>query len=115
MPQPSCGPGVRVEQYARNNSWVVAAEGDLDAQTLAPLQHALETAAATRQVVVFDTSAVTFADSSTLNLLLQIHHTTTLRIAGAQPQLLRVLEMTGADRVLALFENPTDACTAAAS
>ncbi|MFE9118660.1 STAS domain-containing protein [Streptomyces sp. NPDC007172] len=108
-------PALLVHQYARNESWVVAAEGELDAETLAPLRQALEEAAATRQIVVFDASAVPFADSSTLNLLLQIHRRTSLRIAGAQPQLLRVLEITGADMALALFPDLTDACKAAAS
>ncbi|CAM5497776.1 STAS domain-containing protein [Streptomyces xanthochromogenes] len=115
MSQTPRSPALRVHQYARNNSWVVAAEGELDAETLAPLQQALEEAAATRPVVVFDASAVPFADSSTLNLLLRIHRTTTLRIAAAQPQLLRVLEITGADMALALFPSLTDACKAAAS
>ncbi|MFE9539861.1 STAS domain-containing protein [Streptomyces sp. NPDC006691] len=115
MYQPPRRTALSMQRYARNDSLVVAVEGELDAQTLAPLQQALEQAAATQQVVVFDASAVSFADSSTLNLLLQTHRTTTLRIAGAQPQLLRVLEMTGADAALALFPTVTDACKAVAS
>ncbi|MFE4857633.1 STAS domain-containing protein [Streptomyces sp. NPDC056670] len=115
MPQPPHGPALHVQQYACNDSWVVAASGELDVQTLPPLQRALEAAARNGQVVVFDASAVPFADSSTLNLLLTIHRTTTLRIAGAQPQLLRILEMTGADAALALYATVTDACAAVAS
>ncbi|MFF3699233.1 STAS domain-containing protein [Streptomyces sp. NPDC002221] len=114
MSQPPHPGTLRVTEYARNASWVVAAEGELDAQTLPPLQQALEAAAASRPVVVFDASGVPFADSSTLNLLLTINHVTALRIAGAQSQLLRVLEMTGADRALALFPTLADACKAAA-
>lgn len=113
MSQPAHPGSLRVTEYARNASWVVAAEGDLDAQTLPPLQQALEEAAASRPVVVFDASGVSFADSSTLNLLLTINRITTLRIAGAQSQLLRVLEMTGADRALSLYPTLADACKAA--
>ncbi|MFE0680659.1 STAS domain-containing protein [Streptomyces sp. NPDC058961] len=115
MPQPSRDPALHVRQYACNESWVVAVEGELDAQTLPPLQRALEAAAKNWPVVVFDASAVPFADSSTLNLLLQTHRATRLRIAGAQPQLLRVLEITGADAALALYPTVTDACAAIAS
>ncbi|PJM99031.1 anti-anti-sigma factor [Streptomyces sp. CB01201] len=115
MPPPDRGPALHVHQYACGDSWVVAAAGDLDAQTLPPLQRALEAAAMTRQIVVFDASAVPFADSSTLNLLLQTHRTTRLRIAGAQPQLLRILEMTGTDATLALYPTVTEACAAVVS
>ncbi|MFK0175637.1 STAS domain-containing protein [Streptomyces xanthochromogenes] len=113
MPHPH--PAPRVKQYAANGSWVVAVEGELDAQTLPPLQQAMERAAATQPILVFDASGLSFADSSTLNLLLQTHRATALRIAGAQPQLLRVLEMTGADTALALFPSVADACEARAS
>ncbi|MGW8330259.1 STAS domain-containing protein [Streptomyces sp. NPDC055897] len=115
MSQPRRDPVLHVRQYASNGNWVVAASGELDVQTLPPLQRALEAAARNGQVVVFDASAVPFADSSTLNLLLTIHRTTTLRIAGAQPQLLRNLKMTGADAALALYATVPDACAAIAS
>lgn len=52
-------------------------------------------------VLVLDASQVTFADSSALNRLLLIHQATTLRIAAPAPQLLRLLQITGADQVRA--------------
>ncbi|WP_329129752.1 STAS domain-containing protein [Streptomyces sp. NBC_01476] len=87
---------------------VVAAHGDLDIESLGPLRHALETAAEA-PAVVLDASGVTFADSSFLSVLLTIRQLTDLRIAGAPPQLLRLLGITGADRIIALYPTVDEA------
>ncbi|WP_411104888.1 STAS domain-containing protein [Streptomyces sp. cmx-4-9] len=81
---------------------VVAAAGEYDTDTLGPIEEELAAAAATHRIVVLDASRLTFADSSFLNLLLRVHRSTALRIAAPQPQLSRLLEMTGADGVLDL-------------
>ncbi|MFJ9597897.1 STAS domain-containing protein [Streptomyces virginiae] len=81
---------------------VVAAHGELDSDTLAPVERALTEAAASHAGVVFDASGLAFADSSVLSMLLRVHALTELRIAAPQRQLLRLLEMTGADQLLTL-------------
>jgi len=87
-------------QYERDGVQVVVAHGDYDPGTIAPLQRVLDTAARKHSPVVVDVSGVSFADSTFLNLLLRIHHMTSLRVAGPPPQLRRLLEITGADTVL---------------
>ncbi|MEU8956638.1 STAS domain-containing protein [Streptomyces sp. NPDC048518] len=108
-------PDPYVEQYPRDGSWVVVARGDLDMHTVPPLRRAMETAAVALPVLVLDVAEVTFADSSALNLLLVIHQSTTLRIAAPQPQLLRLLETTGADEILNIYPSTDHACAATAS
>ncbi|MFE0510688.1 STAS domain-containing protein [Streptomyces sp. NPDC058964] len=98
-----------VIQYELDGAWVVVAHGAYDMSSLLPLREALESAASKHARVVVDASGLTFADSSFLNLLLRIHHTTSLRVAGPAPQLLRVLELTGANAVLDLRATVEDA------
>ncbi|WP_411104868.1 STAS domain-containing protein [Streptomyces sp. cmx-4-9] len=97
------------ETNDRHTAVVVTAEGEYDADNLGPLTDRLSTAAETHRTVVLDASAITFADSSFLNLLLKVHHTTALRIAGPRNQLSRLLQMTCADRVLDLRPTVEDA------
>ncbi|WP_229925637.1 STAS domain-containing protein [Streptomyces longispororuber] len=92
------GPGVR--QYACGEAWVVAADGEYDMGSITPLREALETAARQYRKVVLDASAVTFADSTFLNVLLQAHRTGTLRVVAPSPQVRRLCEITGVDSVL---------------
>ncbi|MCZ7457211.1 STAS domain-containing protein [Streptomyces sp. WMMC940] len=87
-------------QYAAGGAWVIAARGDLDLTSLPPLDAALTAASAEHPQVVLDVSGVTFGDSAFLNLLLRVHQNAALRIVGPQPQLRRLLEITGADQVL---------------
>ncbi|MFJ3306799.1 STAS domain-containing protein [Streptomyces sp. NPDC086549] len=89
-------------QYEYNNAWVILVSGAWDMNSITPLAEAMESAARKYAVLVMDASALTFADSSFLNLLLRIHHSgpATLRVAGPSPQLQRLLEITGADTVL---------------
>lgn len=70
--------------------------------TSGPVTDELLAAARAHAVVVLDTSGVTFADSSFLNLFLRAHALTDFRVAAAPEQLQRLLEMTCADTVLRL-------------
>jgi anti-anti-sigma factor len=90
---------------------VVAAHGDLDIENLGPLRQALQTAAE-GPLVVLDASGVTFADSSFLSVLLGVRQLTDLRVAGAPSQLLRLLEITGADRIIPLYPTVAEAAAA---
>ncbi|MFH7595743.1 STAS domain-containing protein [Streptomyces racemochromogenes] len=95
--------GVVEDGYAAGPGWVVVASGELDQDTLPSLQEALAAAADRHPVVVLDASAVTFGDSSFLNLLLRVRRTTALRIAAPGEQLRRLFALTGADTVLSLY------------
>ncbi|MEW2297208.1 STAS domain-containing protein [Streptomyces sp. NPDC006743] len=90
-------------------AWVVIARGAYDMQSITPLANALDAAAARRQKVVLDASAITFADSSLLNLLVRTHLATALRVTSPARQLRRLLEITGTDTVLEVRATIEDA------
>jgi len=92
----------RLVQYEKDGAWVVVAHGGYGLDSLSGLADALETAAQKHSKVVLDASGVTFADSSFLNLVLGVHRLTSLRLAAPAQQLRRLLELTGADGVLAV-------------
>ncbi|MDQ0795778.1 STAS domain-containing protein [Streptomyces sp. B1I3] len=103
---------VVVAEGAINGYWVVRAQGDLDSDTVDPLFLAMWQAVPGHEVVVLDASAVTFADSSLLGLLLEVHQRTELRIAAPGAALTRLLRIAGVDQVLRI--HPTlDAALAA--
>ncbi|MEV0528792.1 STAS domain-containing protein [Streptomyces sp. NPDC050439] len=112
MPDSVSRPTCIVEQYTSEGSWVVVVRGDLDMDTVPALREAMERAASALPVLILDVSEVSFADSTALNLLLRIHQTTTLRIAAAPAQMLRMLEVTGTDQVLNLYPSTEQACAA---
>ncbi|MFD3542644.1 STAS domain-containing protein [Streptomyces sp. NPDC058662] len=104
--------GVVGDSYPAGAGWVVAARGELDQDTLGPLEQALVAAADRHPVVVLDAGAITFGDSSFLNLLLRLHQLTVLRIAAPGEQLRRLFALTGADTVLSLYGSVEDAAGA---
>ena len=67
---------------------------------IAPLADALNTAVSKHSKVVLDTSGVSFADSSFLNLLILAHQAATLFVVGPGPQLQRLFEISGVDALL---------------
>ncbi|GAA2624745.1 MULTISPECIES: STAS domain-containing protein [Streptomyces] len=101
--------GVVGDSYPAGAGWVVAAHGELDQDTLAPLETELAAAADRYRLVVLDAGSITFGDSSFLNLLLRLHQTTTLRIAAPGDQLRRLFALTGADTVLSVHPSVEDA------
>ncbi|WP_405497285.1 STAS domain-containing protein [Streptomyces sp. NBC_00096] len=105
-------PGVVGDCYEAGPGWVVAARGELDQDTLAPLEDALTAAAGRYPLVVLDAGDITFGDSSFLNLLLRLHHLTALRVAAPGEQLRRLFTVTGADTVLSLSASVEDALEA---
>ncbi|CAM5364591.1 hypothetical protein SALBM135S_08475 [Streptomyces alboniger] len=112
MPESVSPSGPFVEQYPSEGHWTVVVRGEIDMDSVPALRRVMESAAAALPVLVLDARAVTFADSSALNLLLLVHQATTLRIAGPPPQLLRLLRTTGADRVLHIYPSMAHACAA---
>jgi anti-anti-sigma factor len=101
--------GPAVVQYELGEAWVVVAHGAYDMDSISPFAEVLETAAAKHSRVVVDASGITFADSTFLNLLLRTHRETDLRVAAPAPQLMRILEMTGADALLTVRATVEDA------
>ncbi|MEU9457105.1 STAS domain-containing protein [Streptomyces sp. NPDC048277] len=98
-------------QYEREGVWVVAVHGAFDFNSAPLLAAALQDAATTHKRVVVDAAGVTFADSTVLNVLLRFHQGHHLRLARPARQLLRVLELTGADQVLDIRAAVDDAVT----
>nr|PPQ61910.1 anti-sigma factor antagonist [Streptomyces sp. QL37] len=88
---------------------MLAPRGELDLNTLAPLEAEIETAIAQHCGVVLDASNITFADSTFLHLILATHHRTDLRIAAPSPAVGRLFHIGGADTVLRLFPTLEDA------
>jgi anti-sigma B factor antagonist len=87
---------------------LVAVTGHLDLDNIAPLDETLRKAAEDGVApVVVDLSAVTFADSTTVNVLLQAHTALgpALRLAAPSAFLERLFTLTGLDTVLALHES----------
>ncbi|WP_369194299.1 STAS domain-containing protein [Streptomyces djakartensis] len=107
------GPAVEaasVHQYAWRGTWVVAARGAYDLNSIQPLTDALASAARDHPIVVLDAAGVTFADSTLLNLLILTHQTGKLRVVAPSPQLRRLCEITGVDGLLDIRET-LDAAT----
>lgn len=97
---PAVAAATALVQYECRGAWVVAARGDYDLHSITPLAEALGSAARTHRKVVLDTSGVSFADSTFLNMLIRAHQETTLRVVAPTPQLRRILQVTGVDSVL---------------
>ncbi|WP_329013472.1 STAS domain-containing protein [Streptomyces sp. NBC_00690] len=98
-----------VRQYEYRGAWVIAAAGDYDLDSIAPLRQALHTAARRYPKVVLDASAVTFADSTFLNLLILTHQMGTLRVVAPSAQVRRLCEITGVDRFLEMRQTIEEA------
>lgn len=98
-----------VVQYKQRGAWVVVAHGAYDMDSITPLANALAAAAAEYPKVVLDTSGVSFADSTFLNLLIHTHEKTALRVVAPTPQLQRILQLTGTDALLEVRATVEDA------
>ncbi|MGW3851662.1 STAS domain-containing protein [Streptomyces fagopyri] len=89
---------------------VVAPRGDLDAATMQPLIDELNRVTGTRPgAVVLDGGAISFADSTFLNVLLRFHQSSDLRIARPSHAVRRLLKITGADAVLNIYPTVPEA------
>ncbi|MFF4401537.1 STAS domain-containing protein [Streptomyces sp. NPDC001480] len=101
--------GAAVLQYEWHGVPVVAARGEYDMGSIAPLADALEVATRKDPKVILDASGVTFADSTFLNLLILTHQAGTLRVVAPSPQVQRLCEITGADSFLEIRGTLEDA------
>ncbi|MCF3141717.1 STAS domain-containing protein [Streptomyces platensis] len=110
VPQPSGGRPIEGEVAVRQerDARVVAVTGPLDLDSVAPLEEVLRKAAEDGVApVVVDLSAATFADSTTVNVLLQAHDALgpALRLAAPSAVLMRLFTLTGLDTVLPLYDS----------
>jgi anti-anti-sigma factor len=95
--------------------------GEIDLATVAPLREATTTAIASRDYdrLIFDLSGVTFIDSSGLHVLAQAQRAlgrdggATLVICAA-PNVRKVFELTGLDRLLQIVSDRAEALAPAA-
>ncbi|MFF0195624.1 STAS domain-containing protein [Streptomyces anulatus] len=101
--------GSAPRQYEYRGAWVIAASGEYDLASIAPLQEALKAAARKYPKVVLDASAVTFADSAFLNLLILAHQTGSLRIVAPSRQVQRLFGISGVDSVLEIRQTIEEA------
>lgn len=93
-----------VRQYVYRGAWVIVAAGEYDMGSITPLREALHTAARQYPKVVLDASAVAFADSTFLNLLMLTNRIGTLRVVAPSAQVRRLCEITGVDSVLEMLQ-----------
>ncbi|MEU0308579.1 STAS domain-containing protein [Streptomyces cyaneofuscatus] len=102
--------GCEVRQYEYHGAWVIVAAGEYDMGSITPLREALNTAARQYLKVVLETSAVTFADSAFLNLLILTHRQTgRLRVVAPSAQVRRLFEISRLGSVLEIRQTIEEA------
>jgi anti-sigma B factor antagonist len=107
VPAAQHGPGGEIRRTG-DGALVCSLTGELDLDAAAAVGPVLtEAVRSGAPLLVLDLSGVEFCDSSGLNLLLRSRADAAaagmdLRLAAARSQLLRLLAITGADRVFAL-------------
>ncbi|WP_043662927.1 STAS domain-containing protein [Streptomyces xylophagus] len=85
---------------------VVAVAGEIDQEAGGSLRKALELPEGAAPHVVIDLRHVTFMDSSGINILIAVHRALAetggwLRLAGATPSVLRIIQLVGIDGFIA--------------
>ena len=98
---------VRVVPGAIDDPTIVEAAGELDLSSIEQLRAVLLPLVAAGTVVL-DAAGVTFCDSAGLHAILQANrdaraHGTVFRVAAPPGQLIRIMELAGALKVLAVF------------
>src|ERR1700750_2992138 len=97
-------PGVELKASVRDGFVVVVLRGDLDVTGAADAQAAIAALVALGETLMIDISALDFMDCASLRALLEVQ-TLARRgggdviLAAPQPQLLRLLALTGGDEV----------------
>lgn len=112
LPPPGTGKAVGITLRHERGALVLAVTGDLDLDTVAPLGRALESAAESGTApVVLDLSGVAFADSTTVNVLLQGQAVLgpRLRLAAPSAFMRRLIAVIGLDSALPVFPTVAEA------
>jgi anti-sigma B factor antagonist len=97
-------PGVELKASVRDGLSVVALRGDLDITGAADVEAAIAALVAPGQTLIIDISALDFMDCGSLRALLRVQALARrgggdVVLAAPQPQLLRLLALTGKDEV----------------
>ncbi|MEE4496320.1 STAS domain-containing protein [Streptomyces sp. BE230] len=103
---------MRIVPRQDHGALVLSVTGDLDIDNVAPLGAALESAASDGDgPVVVDLSDVSFADSTTVNVLLQGQTLLgpRLRLAAPSPFMERLIGILGLDSALPVFPTVAEA------
>jgi anti-anti-sigma factor len=93
---------------------IIRITGDITHLTSAGVWQQISALPPAGRFIVLDLQGVTFCDSACLNVLLRARrqaraHQAELVLAAVPQQLLRVLEMTGANQLLPVYSTATDA------
>jgi anti-anti-sigma factor len=115
LPPPSEDRAVSIITRQERGALVLTVSGDLDIDSVPPLGRALETAAAEGSgPVVVDLSGVGFADSTTVNVLLQGQTALggRLRLAAPSPFVQRLIGMIGLDSAIPVLTDVDEAIDA---
>lgn len=115
LPSPSDDRAVRINTRRERGALVLSVSGDLDIDSVPPLGLALTGAADSGSgPVIVDLSGVGFADSTTVNVLLQGHTELggRLRLAAPSPFMQRLIGMIGLDSALPVLPSVDDAIDA---
>lgn len=91
---------------------MLAPHGEIDEDTLEPLERQIEEAIASHGGLILDAGDITFGDSTFLQLMLATHQRAHLRIAALSVPLRRLFAITGTDTVLHLHPDLEDAIAA---
>lgn len=109
---------LKISVMAGSAHTLVTVAGECDLNTGRQLRDVL-TSEVSRGVrrLILDLSRLTFMDSTGMQVLLSIHTVLTVRggtlaLVSPQPLVARILELTGADQVIPIFESLRDAQTA---
>ncbi|MFF5563446.1 STAS domain-containing protein [Streptomyces sp. NPDC012623] len=112
----SAGQAIGLVKRQVGEAMVVAVSGDLDVENVAPLGIALaEAGESVTGPVAVDMSRVAFADSTTVNVLLQARGALGPRLRVAQPSAFvqRLFAVIGLEQALPMYETVEDALAAA--
>ncbi len=88
--------------------------GQLDEDTLAPLEREIEAAVTRHGGLILDASDITFSDSVFLQLVVATHQRARLHIAAPPTAMRRIFSITGADMVLRIHPTLESALAACA-
>jgi anti-sigma B factor antagonist len=96
-PPPGADRPLELVERRAGDAVVLAVGGDLDLDSITPLVHALAAAARSTGPVVIDLGGVAFADSSTVNALLQARARLgeRMRLASPSPFVRRLFDVIG--------------------
>ncbi|WP_237329040.1 STAS domain-containing protein [Streptomyces sp. CBMAI 2042] len=116
QPSPNEDRAVRIHTRRERGALVLTVSGDLDIDSVPPLGRALEAATEDGSgPVVVDLSGVGFADSTTVNVLLQGQTALggRLRLAAPSPFVRRLIGMIGLDSAIPVLQDVDEAIDAA--